>query len=218
MPDCCPYSRQRSVTTVPTVNTRNQSMPYHHTHHGMDPASGGSPPYECTSSYNLHMQQQQAAPQRRVNSEGELLGHHRDDGVNYTMPLTGFIRLIVTPKQISHIHNYFPFRTQINWKLFIHITRKRRVPSKLRFDSNKYCIQDDGRCPRHGHKTTVEEQSSYVQCLRSELRNIGVKNQNCEQNCLFRFHLCECQWKINKKNAWFLAGAMHVCVCVCARW
>jgi hypothetical protein len=74
----------------------------------MDPASGGSPPFECTSSYNLHMQQ--AAPQRRVNSEGELLGHHRDDGVNYTMPLTGFIRRAVTPKQISYIHIYFSFQ------------------------------------------------------------------------------------------------------------
>jgi hypothetical protein len=133
MLNCCPYSRQRSVTTVPAVNTRNQSMPYHHSHHGMDPASGGSPPYECTSSYNLHMQQQQAAPQRRVNSEGELLGHHRDDGVNYTMPLTSFIRRAVTPKQISYIHVCFLFRTQINCKLFIHITRKRSVPSMVNF-------------------------------------------------------------------------------------
>jgi len=46
--------------------------------------AGGSPP-EYSSNYSLRLQQ--PGVQRRVNSEGELLGHHREDAMNYSLPV-----------------------------------------------------------------------------------------------------------------------------------
>ena len=59
--------------------------------YGQEPLSyridaGGSPP-EYSSNYSLRLQQPMA--QRRVNSEGELLAHHREDAMNYSLPITG---------------------------------------------------------------------------------------------------------------------------------
>jgi len=71
------YSSRQKSTTAPGG-------------YGQEPLSyridaGGSPP-EYSSNYSLRLQQPMA--QRRVNSEGELLAHHREDAINYSLPLT----------------------------------------------------------------------------------------------------------------------------------
>lgn len=73
-------SRQRSTTAGAALNLQSgRNTPAFQ----IDPASG-SPPYDSSSNYSLR--QHGAVPQRRVNSEGELLSQNRIDGVNYSMP------------------------------------------------------------------------------------------------------------------------------------